>query len=69
MSPELLISMRELDSRVCGGLKVRLMWSREDGRLLVAVNDHRTGEAFSVEVPDGERPRRVFEHPYAYVNR
>jgi hypothetical protein len=45
------------------------MWSREDGRLLVAVNDHRTGEAFSVEVPDGERPRRVFEHPYAYVNR
>ena len=31
--------------------------------MFVAVNDHKTGEAFSVEVPDGERALHVFDHP------
>jgi hypothetical protein len=42
-------------------------WCESDGRVFVAVNDHGTGEAFSVEVPDDERPLQVFRHPYAYV--
>jgi hypothetical protein len=67
MTPDLPISTRELDSRTNDGLRVRLLWCESDGRVFVAVNDHRTGEAFSVEVPDDERPLQVFRHPYAYT--
>ena len=67
MTPELLISMRELHSRVKDGLCVRLLWCEGDGRVFVAVNDHKTGDAFSIEVPEGERALQVFEHPYAYA--
>ena len=67
MTPELLTSMRELHSRLHSGLHVRLLWCEGDGRVFVAVNDHRTGDAFSVEVPEGERALQVFEHPYAYA--
>jgi hypothetical protein len=48
-------------------LHVRLLWCEGDGRVFVAVNDHRTGDAFSVEVPEGERALQVFDHPYAYA--
>ena len=48
MTPELLISTRELDSRQSQGMKVRLLWCEANGRVFVAVNDHGTGEAFSV---------------------
>jgi hypothetical protein len=67
MTPELLTSTRELDSRTNNGIRVRLMWCESDGRLFVTVNDHKTGEAFSVEVPDIERALSVFHHPYAYA--
>jgi hypothetical protein len=67
MTPELLTSMRELHSRVNDGVHVRLLWCQSDGRVFVAVNDHRTGDAFSVEVPEGELALQVFEHPYAYA--
>jgi hypothetical protein len=67
MTPELLTSMRELHSRVNGGIHVRLLWCEGDGRLFVAVNDRRTGDAFSVEVPDDQRALQVFDHPYAYA--
>ncbi len=66
MSPELLTSMRELNSRQSNGVLVRLLWCQDDDRVFVAVNDHRTGEAFSVEVPAGEPPLQVFDHPYVY---
>lgn len=67
MSPELLTSMRELHSRHNDGIHVRLLWCEGNGRVFVAVNDRKTGDAFSVEVPEGERPLHVFEHPFAYA--
>jgi hypothetical protein len=67
MTPELLTSMRELHSRMTGGIHVRLLWCEGDGRVFVAVNDHRTGDDFSVEVPEDQRALQVFDHPYAYA--
>ena len=58
---------RELDHRVSDGIDVRLLWRVHDDRLLVAVSDGRTGDAFSVEVRDSERALDVFHHPYAYA--
>ncbi len=64
-TPELI---RELDRRSSDGIDVRLLWSQHDGRVLVAVDDAKTGEAFSVEVPEGGRAMDVFHHPYAYAS-
>lgn len=58
---------RELDRRFNDGIEVRLLWRPHDNSLLVAVSDARTGEAFSIEVREGERPMDVFHHPYAYA--
>ena len=60
-------STRELDYRVNDGIEVRLLWSSDDGHLSVSVNDTRTGQEFSVDVPDQTRPYDVFHHPYAYA--
>jgi hypothetical protein len=59
--------IRELDTRESDGIEVRMLWRAHDDRVLVAVNDARTGEAFSVEVRAGERALDVFHHPYAYA--
>lgn len=59
--------IRELDSRVSDGIEVRLLWREQDDRVLVAVRDGRTGDAFSVEVADDQRALDVFHHPYAYA--
>lgn len=67
MTPEMLINARELHSRTTAGIHVRLLWCQDGDRLFVAVNDHKTGEAFSVNVPRGERALSVFDHPYAYA--
>lgn len=67
MTADMLISMRELDCRSNDGLRVRLLWCETDDRVFVAVNDHRTGESFSIEVPRGRRALDVFNHPYAYA--
>jgi hypothetical protein len=58
---------RELDSRTFDGIEVRLLWSEHDGRVLVAVNDSKTGDSFSLEVHEGEKAMDVFHHPYAYA--
>lgn len=58
---------RELDSRFSDGIDVRLLWDSDDGRVSVAVNDTKTGEAFELEVSDRTRVRDVFHHPYAYA--
>ena len=68
MSPERLISMRELHSRSSDGVHVRLLWCPQSARVFVTVNDDRQGDAFAVEVPDGEQPLEVFNHPYAYAS-
>jgi hypothetical protein len=67
MSTSATTLTRELDHRVSDGIEVRLLWRVHDDRLLVAVSDARTGDAFSVEVRDGERALDVFHHPYAYA--
>jgi hypothetical protein len=61
--------MRELDHRSSDGIDVRLLWCERDGRVLVSVNDAKTGEAFTVEVREGENAMQVFKHPYAYSDR
>ena len=67
MTVEMLTSMRELDSRVNDGIHVRLLWCRNQDRVFVAVNDNRTGDAFSVQVPEGEPALKVFHHPCTYA--
>ena len=58
---------RELDRRTNDGIDVRLLWCEHDDRVLVAVSDAKTGEAFAVEVKEGESALDVFRHPYAYA--
>jgi hypothetical protein len=60
-------STRELHHRVNDGIRVRLLWSEEDGRLWVRVVDHKRGAAFVVEVHDRTRALDVFHHPYSYA--
>jgi len=67
MTPELLTSMRELNSRFNDGLRVRLLWCERDDRVFVAVNDHKTGDSFSVEVEDRKQALNAFHHPFAYA--
>jgi hypothetical protein len=61
--------MRELDHRTSDGIDVRLLWRERDGSVHVAVNDAKTGEAFTVEVLEGENAMNVFNHPFAYADR
>jgi hypothetical protein len=68
VTTETATSLRELHSRTADGLIVRLMWCQQENRVFVAVNDNKTGEQFSLEVPKGERPMQVFAHPFAYVS-
>jgi hypothetical protein len=67
MSPEMLISVRELHSRRNDGVHVRMLWCQQSGRVFITVNDDRSGEAFAVEVPEGKEPLEVFNHPYAFA--
>lgn len=69
MTAEMMTSLRELHSRTADGIIVRLFWCQDENRVFVAVNDEKTGETFSVEVPEGERPLHVFAHPFAYANQ
>jgi hypothetical protein len=61
--------MRELDHRHSDGVDVRLMWNQGENRVHVAVNDHKTGESFIVEVREGESATNIFQHPFAYADR
>jgi hypothetical protein len=66
MTTHLTAPLRELDRRVNDGIDVRLLWHPSDDRALVKVSDARTGEAFTIEVREGQRALDVFHHPYAY---
>ena len=57
---------RELDHRRADGIDVRLLWSQSDERILLAVSDSKTGDAFSVEVEPGDA-LEAFHHPYSYA--
>jgi hypothetical protein len=67
MTAETLTSLRELHSRTTDGILVRLLWCQDNNHVFVAVNDHKTGEAFSFKVPEGERPLDAFAHPFVYA--
>jgi hypothetical protein len=59
--------IRELHHRDEDGVDVRLLWSEGDGAVSVAVFDSTTGDAFTVDVRDGDRALDVFAHPFAYA--
>jgi hypothetical protein len=59
-------SLTELDHRSADGIEVFLLWSRDTNRLMVAVDDSRSGESFEVPVPAG-KALDVFRHPFAYA--
>jgi len=61
--------MRELDHRHSDGIDVRLLWNQGDNKVHVAVSDRKTGEAFVVEVREGESAAQIFQHPFAYADR
>jgi hypothetical protein len=67
MTPHSSLLMRELHHRSSDGIDVRLLWSKDEGRVAVAVSDAKTGEAFTLEVRASERPIDVFHHPFAYA--
>jgi hypothetical protein len=67
MTVNTLHSMRELDRRHNDGIHVRLLWSETDNSVAVAVADTKTGDAFVVEVRNGDSALEVFHHPYAYA--
>ena len=58
--------IRELAHRAGDGLEVTLLWNEEDNRVVVAVDDARTGERFEIEVPTTSA-LDAFEHPFAYA--
>ena len=60
-------ALRELDHRVSDGIDVRLLWRPHDDRVLVAVSDAKTGDAFTLEVGPDQRALDVFHHPFAYA--
>jgi hypothetical protein len=59
--------LRELDHRSNHGIDVWLLWRERDNRVIVSVADEKTGERFTIDVPEGERALEVFNHPYAYA--
>jgi hypothetical protein len=61
------MNTRELDHRINDGVEVRLLWDPGEDRVTVAVNDHKTGDVFEVEVGSGENALDVFHHPFAYA--
>lgn len=57
---------RELAYRAADGVEVGLFWSTSDDRLLIVVDDARSGDLFELEVSP-EEALDAFEHPYAYA--
>ena len=60
-------ALRELDHRWNDGIDVRMLWRQHDDRVVVAVDDEKTGARFSIEVPVGGDALDVFQHPFAYA--
>jgi hypothetical protein len=60
-------ALRELDHRTGDGIDVRMLWRTHDDRVLVAVTDAKTGEAFTLMVGHDQSALDVFQHPFAYA--
>ena len=57
---------RELAFRANDGVEVGLFWNTVTDRLVVVVDDSRSGDLFELEVSAAEA-LDAFEHPYAYA--
>lgn len=68
MTTDLGAGLRELNSRSGNGVEVALLWQQRDNTAVVAVVDHHSGEAFMLDVHDGDNPLDMFHHPYAYAS-
>ena len=55
----------ELAQRNEDGIVVRLIWDEGNDQVLVRYKDTRTGDAFSIQVPNAEA-LEAFRHPNAY---
>ena len=49
-------TLRELDHRTNDRIDVWLLWREHDNQVLVAVADDKTGDRFTIELREGERP-------------
>ena len=56
----------ELAYRENGGIRVALLWSRDDAKLKVTVFDAATDDTFELEAVEN-KALDVFYHPYAYA--
>ncbi len=59
-------TLRELDHRGGDGIDVTLLWSPEDDKTYVLVDDDRSGQSLRIAV-DGADALDAFRHPYAYA--
>jgi hypothetical protein len=66
MSPDMLLTVRELAERTTDGIQVRLLWSPDGDRIWVAVLDTRSGENFCLQAREDDHPLELFHHPFAY---
>jgi hypothetical protein len=57
---------RELAFRANDGVEVGLFWNTATDRLVVVVDDSRSGDLFELEVSAAEA-MDAFQHPYAYA--
>jgi len=60
-------TLRELDHRGGNGIDVTLLWSAEDDKTYVFVDDDRSGQSLRIAV-DGADALDAFRHPYAYAD-
>jgi hypothetical protein len=60
-------NMQELDGRVNDGIHVRLLWASHHNRVVVAVDDAKTGDGFHFQVGRHQRALDVFHHPFAHA--
>jgi hypothetical protein len=67
MTTDTQTPMREVDHRSSDGIDVRMLWSEDDGRVVISVSDARTGDSFEFEVREGDRAMDAFHHPYSYA--
>ena len=57
---------KELAHRAADGVEVGLYWQTDTDRLVLVVDDSRSGDLFELEVSAAEA-LDAFEHPYAYA--
>jgi hypothetical protein len=60
--------IRELDRRSNDGVDVALLWNPRTNRVVIALEDDRSGDSFEIDV-DAADALDAFRHPFAYAPR